>query len=94
MAQGDSNKMWVVPSDFGKALEGFTRMLGTPGEDGVFRYQPSPVEDAADAGRPEDDDEALAEWFDTSSHPEIARAVAEAEAQARQEPPAPVESAE
>ena len=44
MAQGDSNKMWVVPSDFGKALEGFTKMLGAPGEDGVFRYQPSPEE--------------------------------------------------
>ena len=90
MAQGDANKVWVVPSDFGKALEGFTRMLGAPGEDGVFRYQPSPdtgVNGADAVGRPEDDEEALAEWFDTSSHPEIAKAVAEAEAQARQELP-------
>ena len=28
MAKGEANKVWMVPSDFGKALEGFTRMLG------------------------------------------------------------------
>jgi regulator of protease activity HflC (stomatin/prohibitin superfamily) len=86
MAQGDANKVWVVPSDFGKALEGFTRMLGAPGEDGVFRYEPSP-DTGSNGSRPEDDDEALAEWFDTSTHPEIAKVVAEAEAQARKELP-------
>src|SRR3954452_23144971 len=80
MAQGDANKVWIVPSDFGKALEGFTRMLGAPGEDGVFRYQPSP-DDAAPATRPEDDDEEdVADWFDTRTDPEIAAAVAKAEA--------------
>ena len=42
MAQGEANKVWLVPSDFGKALEGFTRMLGAPGEDGVFRFEPEP----------------------------------------------------
>ena len=51
MAQGDANKVWMVPSDFGKALEGFTRMLGAPGEDGVFRFEPSPVDDVPVAGR-------------------------------------------
>ena len=53
MARGDANKVWVVPSDFSAALQGFTRLLGTPGDDGVFRFQPSPVGDvpthAADA---------------------------------------------
>ena len=44
MAKGEANKVWIVPSDFGKALEGFTRMLGAPGEDGVFRFTPSPVD--------------------------------------------------
>jgi len=87
MAQGDANKVWLVPSDFGKALEGFTRMLGAPGEDGVFRYQPSP-DDAAPATRPEDDDESVRAWFDTSTDPELAKVVADAEAQARQELPA------
>jgi regulator of protease activity HflC (stomatin/prohibitin superfamily) len=86
MAQGDANKVWIVPSDFGKALEGFTKMLGAPGGDGVFRFEPSPV-DEAPSGRPEDDDEAIKDWFDTSSDPEIARVVADAQAQARAEIP-------
>lgn len=90
MAQGDANKVWIVPSDFGKALEGFTKMLGAPGSDGVFRFEPSPVEPIT--SRPEDDDEAIKDWFDTSPDPEIARVVAEAQAQARAEipPPPPV----
>ena len=45
MAQGDANKVWMIPSDFSKSLEGFARMLGTKGDDGVFRYEPP-------AGRP------------------------------------------
>ncbi len=85
MAQGDANKVWIVPSDFGKALEGFTKMLGAPGGDGVFRFEPSPVD--ASAPRPEEDDEAIKDWFDTSSDPEIARVVADAQAQARAEIP-------
>ncbi|WP_084215729.1 SPFH domain-containing protein [Pseudonocardia spinosispora] len=87
MAQGEANKVWLVPSDFGKALEGFTRMLGAPGEDGVFRYQPSPDDAPRYAASDEDDD--MDDWLDTSTDPEIARAVAEAEAQARQEVPSP-----
>ena len=86
MAQGDANKVWIVPSDFGKALEGFTRMLGAPGDDGVFRFEPSPVE-TGNGIRPEDDDEGISDWFDTSPDPEIARVVADAEAQARKELP-------
>src|SRR6201993_5267899 len=45
MARGDANKVWVVPSDFSAALQGFTRLLGTPGDDGVVRFEPSPVDD-------------------------------------------------
>ena len=44
MARGEANKVWLVPSDFGAALQGFTKLLGAPGSDGVFRYEPSPVE--------------------------------------------------
>ena len=84
MAQGDANKMWVVPSDFGKALEGFTRMLGAPGEDGVFRFQPSPVDEEVTTKRPGDHDDDVADWFDTRTDPEIAAAVAKAEAIATQ----------
>jgi regulator of protease activity HflC (stomatin/prohibitin superfamily) len=87
MAQGEANKVWIVPSDFGKALEGFTRMLGAPGTDGVFRFEPSPVDDAATA-KPEDDDESIKDWFDTAGDPAIAKVVADAEREARKEVPA------
>jgi hypothetical protein len=81
MARGEANKVWIVPSDFGSALQGFTKLLGAPGDDGVFRYQPSP-----DDGRPaaaEDDSAEVADWFNTQTDPEIAQAVAAAVADAR-----------
>ncbi|MCV7384511.1 SPFH domain-containing protein [Mycolicibacter longobardus] len=81
MARGEANKVWVVPSDFGSALQGFTKLLGAPGEDGVFRYQPSPVDDWPN--RPEDDSDEVADWFTTKTDPAIAQAVAKAEADAR-----------
>lgn len=73
--------MWLVPSDFGAALQGFTKMLGAPGSDGVFRYEPSPVDE--DLPKPEDDSAEVADWFTTKTDPEIAAAVARAEAEAR-----------
>ncbi|MFC6089783.1 SPFH domain-containing protein [Saccharothrix lopnurensis] len=88
MAQGDANKVWLVPSDYGKALEGFARMLGTPGEDGVFRYEPSKEEPPV--SRPEEDDASVAEWFDTAPDPAVAEAVRAAEAVARKEVPGPL----
>ena len=78
-----------MPSDFGKALEGFVKMLGAPGEDGVFRYEP-PKEEVP-SRRPEDDDESVADWFDTSTDPRVAAAVREAEAVARRDVPPPGE---
>lgn len=86
MAQGDSNKVWMIPSDYGKALEGFARALGAPGDDGVFRYEP-PKDDDVPA-KPDLDDEEVADWFETKSDPKVAEAVAAAEAVARQEVPA------
>ncbi|HEX6404387.1 MAG TPA: SPFH domain-containing protein [Pseudonocardiaceae bacterium] len=83
MAQGDANKVWIVPSDFGKALEGFTRMLGAPGEDGVFRFEPS--RDYVSSSRPEDDDEGVAGWFETPSDPHVAAALRAAEEVAHKE---------
>ncbi|NYH80720.1 regulator of protease activity HflC (stomatin/prohibitin superfamily) [Actinopolyspora biskrensis] len=85
MAQGDANKVWVVPSEFSKSLEGFARMLGTPGEDGVFRYEPP--EEEPPTAPPEQDDPSVASWFDMSSNPEVAEAVRAAEAVARKEVP-------
>jgi hypothetical protein len=88
MAQGDANKVWLVPSDYGKALEGFAKMLGTPGADGVFRYEPPAYESTG--ADPAADDESVAAWFDTSTDPKIAEAVAAAEAVARQEVQGPL----
>ena len=87
MAQGDANKVWMVPSDFGKALENFARSFGKQGEDGVFRYEP-PKEEVP-LPRPEDDKD-VSDWFDTSTDPAVAQAVAAAEAVARQEVPSPM----
>ncbi|MUL48138.1 SPFH/Band 7/PHB domain protein [Mycobacterium sp. CBMA293] len=80
MAKGEANKVWVVPSDFGSALQGFTKLLGAPGDDGVFRYTPSPVEDLP---KTDDDADEVADWFSTQADPAIAQAVAKAEAEAR-----------
>jgi hypothetical protein len=82
MARGDANKVWVVPSDFSSALQGFTKLLGAPGEDGVFRFQPSPVDDVPRHAA-ESDDAEVADWFSTETDPAIAQAVAKAEAIAR-----------
>lgn len=79
MAQGDANKLWVVPSDFGAALRGFYKSLGVPGDDGVFRFVPSPDDSPA---APEDDSD-VADWFSTETDPAIVEAVAKAEADAR-----------
>ena len=80
MAQGEANKVWLIPSDFGSALEGFTKLLGAPGSDGVFRYQ-APAE--TDVPTPVDDSDEVADWFNTRTDPDIAEAVAKAEAEAR-----------
>ncbi|CAJ1499022.1 SPFH domain-containing protein [[Mycobacterium] kokjensenii] len=82
MAKGEANKVWVVPSDFGSALQGFTKLLGAPGEDGVFRYEPSPVDEGGQH-RAADDSDEVADWFTTHTDPAIAEAVAKAEADAR-----------
>jgi regulator of protease activity HflC (stomatin/prohibitin superfamily) len=86
LAQGDANKVWIVPSDFTKALEGFARMLGSSGEDGVFRYQPN--QDGAPPAPASADDEDVEGWFDLAPDPQVAAAVRAAEEVARQEAPA------
>lgn len=87
VARGDANKVWLVPSDFGKALEGFAKSFATQGDDGVFRYEP-PTEDETPAEIEDDTD--VADWFDTAPDPAVERAVRAAEATAR----TPVENPE
>jgi len=87
MAQGDANKVWLVPSDYGNALQQFARAFAKQDAEGVFRYEPS-TEDGVEP--PTFDDDDVASWFDTSTDPRIAEAVREAEKVARQEVPGPL----
>jgi regulator of protease activity HflC (stomatin/prohibitin superfamily) len=80
MAQGDANKVWMIPSDFSKSLEGFARMLGAKGDDGVFRYEP-PKEDVPES-RAGDIDDDVKDWFAGTSAEEVAAAVRAAEREA------------
>lgn len=77
MAEGTANKVWMVPSQFGDSLEQFARAMAKQDDDGVFRYEPSTVsQETKDMAAGEDTDE----WFNTESDPEIAAAVAAANA--------------
>ncbi|MDR6277411.1 SPFH domain-containing protein [Corynebacterium suicordis] len=80
MAKGSSNKTWLIPMQFGDSLEQFAKALSKQDEDGVFRYEPSEVDqhtrDLAEESDP-------ADWFNTESAPEIAAAVAQANEQAK-----------
>lgn len=77
MAQGSANKTWIIPSQFGDSLEQFAKAMAKKDDDGIFRYEPSAVsEETKDMAAQEDTDE----WFNTESAPEIAAAVAAANA--------------
>lgn len=77
IAEGNASKMWVIPSQFSDSLEGFAKQFGAKDAEGVFRYEPNTVDeetrDIANADNVED-------WFSTESDPEIAAAVAAANA--------------
>ena len=90
MAEGSANKMWLIPSQFGDALESFTKQFSDKDSDGVFRYEAPSVDEEtkAEAATDEDDD-----WFTTQSAPEIAKAVAEANAGANKTVDDPLDSA-
>ena len=90
MAEGSANKMWLIPSQFGDALEMFTKQFSDKDADGVFRYEAPEVNEETKAEAATDDDD---DWFATQSAPEIAQAVAEANAVANKTVDNPLESA-
>ncbi|MCU1657319.1 MAG: band 7 protein, partial [Pseudonocardiales bacterium] len=49
IAQGDANKMWIVPSEFSKALEGLARLTGAEGADAPSWLTANSAADATDA---------------------------------------------
>lgn len=84
MADGQASTMWMIPAQFGDTLEQFARSFANKGEDGVFRYEaPHVDEETRDMAEPENIDD----WFNTESSPEIARALAEANAVAQKPVP-------
>jgi regulator of protease activity HflC (stomatin/prohibitin superfamily) len=64
LAQGDANKMWIVPSEFSKALEGLAKMAGAEGADGSSWLT------AQSAGAPASSGEIATDgWFDSNLPP-------------------------
>jgi regulator of protease activity HflC (stomatin/prohibitin superfamily) len=59
IAQGDANKMWIVPSEFSKALEGLAKLTG--GEDGESRSWL----DQTGAGGADRADLDTSDWFES-----------------------------
>ena len=93
IAEGSANKVWVVPSQFGDSLEQFAKTLANKDDDGIFRYEPTEVD--ARTQELADQDADTQHWFSTESDPEIAPAVAAANAVAQksvdsESPQAPV----
>ena len=73
IAQGDANKMWIVPSEFSKALEGLAGLVGsagTPGERDGAGAAPSWLA-AQSSGAPVAAAAPIdtADWFDSNLPP-------------------------
>lgn len=77
IAEGDGNVTWMIPTQFGDSLERFARAFAHQDADGVFRYEAASVD--AETKREAEVDDAE-DWFNTESAPEIAAAVAAANA--------------
>ncbi|MGP6173166.1 SPFH domain-containing protein [Corynebacterium sp. A21] len=80
MAEGQASTMWMIPSQFGDSLEDFAKALGKKDDEGVFRYETTPVPEETREWAEADN---LEEWFSTKSDPAIAAAVAAANAVAQ-----------
>ena len=77
IANNDAATMWMIPSQFGDSLQQFARAFADKDDDGVFRYKAdSPNEHDREMAEADDTDR----WFDTSTDPELAKALAEARA--------------
>lgn len=86
IARNEAATMWMIPSQLGDSLEQFAKAFANKGDDGVFRYESAGVDqETRDMAEVEDTDR----WFDTSTDPELAKALAEARAVANKHVDAP-----
>jgi regulator of protease activity HflC (stomatin/prohibitin superfamily) len=58
IAQGDSNKLWIVPSEIGKALEGIGGFFGNAGNAGHADLRDNALPDDGEPGSPIEADSA------------------------------------
>jgi regulator of protease activity HflC (stomatin/prohibitin superfamily) len=65
IAQGDANKMWIVPSEFNRALEGLAKLGGADGE--ARNWMDVPV--AGNGGAPANDGLDTSDWFQSQLPP-------------------------
>jgi hypothetical protein len=63
MAQGDANKMWVVPSEFSRAFEGLSKLAGGDGGESPSWLR---ANSEVDVPAPELD---TSDWFDSNLPP-------------------------
>jgi regulator of protease activity HflC (stomatin/prohibitin superfamily) len=76
IAQGDANKMWIVPSEFSKALEGLSRLGGADGE-GQRSWLD--VEPSGDGAQRAVDGIDTTDWFESQLPPAAAQPEAKIE---------------
>jgi hypothetical protein len=67
IAQGDANKMWIVPSEFSKALEGLSRLGGQDGESRSWLDVDAPAGGNGSGGNGATANAPAAQSLDTSS---------------------------
>ena len=66
IAQGDANKMWIVPSEFSKALEGLAKLTGAEGEGAAPSWLSATSTGGPNGGAPDLD---TSQWFDSNLPP-------------------------
>jgi regulator of protease activity HflC (stomatin/prohibitin superfamily) len=64
IAQGDANKVWIIPSEFNKALEGLAKLGGASGEDAPSWLDSSSTTQASTAPGLD-----ASSWFDSNLPP-------------------------
>jgi regulator of protease activity HflC (stomatin/prohibitin superfamily) len=65
IAQGDANKVWVIPSEFSKALEGLAKLGGAEGTDGPSWLRAT----ATDGSGSQAESLDASTWFDSNLPP-------------------------